>query len=400
MNGKKIKYYVLVMVFIAFIVRGMPDSILGSAWPVIRKDLNLADPKLGVISFITGGATALMSLFSSRIFGKLGAAKTALFSVIATAVAMVGFSLSHDFIIMCIWAVPIGLTAGILESELNNFVSLYYGTKYMNYLHCFYGIGVICSPYFMSLALAGGDWRKGYIYSAVLQIAVAVILAFSVPFWGKLAPLDIQSENKTETRTASFSEMLKMRPLRIMWLILIMTNVIEYTCSTWGCTYLVEAKGMSEDSAAAKITVFFLGMVLGRFISGVISEKVYTWKRIRIYLLIAAVGVALVVLPLPDFCSVIGLFVIGLGNGPVYPNLISLTPYNFGADISASVMGTQIAAAFIGVMLTPLTYGFVKKALTTSTFSVFLIISLIIMVVSIFAFIAEIKKNGHYNAQI
>lgn len=396
---KKVSFIVLIFAFIAFIARGIPDSVLGSAWPVIRNDLSLEDTKLGVIMFIIAFFTVLMCLFSARLFGKIATEKTVVTGILITAISFVGFGFSKSFLAMCLWAVPIGTATGIMETVLNNYISLHYEARYMNFLHCFYGIGVIASPYLMSLALKGDNWRKGYFYVAGVELIIAVLVIISFPLWKKVDKIATE-DGDSQTKIVSFGELIKMRPLRIMLVILFLTNVIEYTCSTWGCTYLVEAKSMSADKAAGYITLFFFGMAFGRFLSGAISEKIHTWMRIFICTSIAGAGIVITSLPLPEIATVIGFFVIGFGNGPIYPNLISLTPYNFQKEISSSVMGVQIASAFSAVMLTPLAYGLIKKVFNNATFQVFLIVSLLFMAFMIWSFVVAIKKNGMYNKEV
>lgn len=392
---KKASLVVLIMAFLAFIARGIPDSILGSVWPVMRDDLQLEDTKLGILMFMIAVFTILVSLLNARLFSRFSTEKSVVFGILLTVVSFLGFAYAKTFVVMCLWAVPIGIATGIIEAQLNTYISMHYDSKYMNYLHCFYGVGVICSPYFMSVTLKDGNWRGGFLIVAIIEAVIAVIIAFSFGFWKKVGKTQI--EEGTNKRVVSVWELLKMNSMRIMIVILFLTNVIEYTCSTWGCTYLVEKKSFSPDKAAGYIILFFLGMAIGRFTSGAISRLIHTWARIFICLGITVFGVFLIVCPLPEVFSVTGLFMIGLGNGPIYPNLISLTPFNFDKEISESVMGLQIASAFAGVLITPLAYGVVKQYAENTAFSLFLISAYIIMAVLLFAFVNIIKKNGHYN---
>ena len=392
---KRVSVTVLIMAFIAFIARGIPDSILGSAWPVMRNDLDLEDTKLGVLMFVIAVFIILTSLVNARLFSKFSTEKCVVFGILLTVVSFFGFAYAKSFIVLCLWAIPIGIATGIIEAQLNAYISLRYDSKYMNYLHCFYGVGVICSPYLMSVTLKNGDWRKGFLIVAIIELIIAVIIAFSFRSWKKVEAT--QTEKIIDERVISLLDLLKMGPMRIMIIVLFLTNAVEYTCSTWGCTYFVEEKLFSPDKAAGYITLFFLGMAIGRFTSGAISRLIHTWVRIYVCMMITVVGVLLIVLPLPNVFSVAGLFVIGLGNGPIYPNLISLTPFNFDKDISKSVMGLQIASAFAGVLITPLAYGIVKRYFGNETFSLFLVLAYVVMALLIFVFVNMIKKNGHYD---
>ncbi len=392
---KKASLVVLIMAFLAFIARGIPDSILGSAWPVMRDDLQLEDTKLGILMFIIAVFIILTSLFNARLLNRFSTEKSVVFGILLTVVSFFGFSYAKNFVIMCLWAVPIGVATGIIEAQLNTYISLRYDSKYINYLHCFYGVGVICSPYFMSVTLKNGNWRGGFLIVAIIEAVIAVIIAFSFGCWKKVEKT--QTEEASGKKAVSVIELLKKKSIRVMIVVLFLTNVVEYTCSTWGCTYLVEEKSFSPDKAAGYIILFFAGMAIGRFTSGAISRLIHTWTRVFICLIITLFGVLFIVCPLPAVFSVIGLFIIGLGNGPIYPNLISLTPFNFDKEISESVMGLQIASAFAGVLITPLAYGVVKQYAENTAFSLFLISAYIIMAVLLFAFVNIIKKNGHYN---
>ncbi len=393
------RYFILAVIFAAFIARGMPDSILGSAWTSMRGELNFPDPYLGIMSFITAGFIILSSIFSPRVYSKLGDVKAVLISTLLTFVSMLGFAFADSFVLMCVLSAPLGWSAGTIEALLNDYISKHYDTKYTNYLHCFYGLGVICSPYLMAIALKGGGWRGGYVYTALIQLAISVFIAISIPSW-KNVNSDASAETEEISRSAGFVELVKIPSLLVMWVIMIATNVIEYTCSAWGCTYLVEARSMTEDKAASVISLFFIGMVLGRFISGLVGDFVKTWRRIAIYLAVFAVGLVVLLIPMGEWAVYVGLFLVGFGNGPIYPNLLSLTPYNFEREISSSVMGTQIAAAFVGVMLAPISYGYVKALLGTYTFALFMIASAVVMVGLLAIFVSMLKRNGRFNSEV
>ncbi len=401
MEGNKKKYYfILAVIFAAFIARGMPDSLLGAAWTSISGELAFPAPYNGILSFITAGFIVLSSVLSPRVYSRFGEAPAILLSTLLTFVSMLGFSFTDSFAVMCLLSAPLGWAAGTIETLLNAYISKHYAPKYTNYLHCFYGIGVICSPYLMALALNTGGWRSGYVYTALIQLVIALLIAFSIPAWRRVNT-DGGEEADEQSRSAGFSELIKIPSLVIMWLILIATNVIEYTCSVWGCTYLVEAKGMSAAGAASVISLFFIGMVLGRLLSGLVGGKIKTWRRITVYLCIFVVGLAVLLIPMGTWAVYVGLFLVGFGNGPIYPNLISLTPYNFEREISGSIMGTQIAAAFIGVMLAPITYGFVKDALgDLYTFAAFMLVSAAVMLALLILFVRMIKANGKFNADV
>ncbi len=400
MKNIKKRYFILAVIFAAFIARGMPDSILGSAWTSMSAELKFPAPYNGILMFITAGFIVLSSVFSPRLYSRLGEVKAVLISTLLTFAAMIGFSFANGFALMCILSAVLGLAAGTIETLLNEYISRHYGTRYTNYLHCFYGLGVICSPYLMALALNNSGWRSGYVYTALIQLAISIFIALSIPMW-KTVTFEAEEQAEEISRSAKFSELIKNPSLIIMWVILVSTNVIEYICTAWGCTYLVEAKNMTDDKAASVITLFFIGMVLGRFLSGLVGGRIRTWRRLYIYLAVLVLGLTVLLIPMGEWSVYVGLFLVGFGNGPIYPNLLSLTPYNFEREISTSVMGTQIAAAFVGVMLAPITYGFVKPVLgDTYTFALFTIAAAAVMIGMLAAFVFMIKRNGHYNADV
>ena len=383
----------LVIIYIAFIGLGVPDSLIGSAWPAIYQEMNVPMTNVSYVTLLVSGCTVLSSIFSDRLINRIGTGKITALSTVMTALALLGFSFSGHFIFLCLLAIPLGLGAGAIDSGLNNYIALHYKASHMNYLHCFYGIGVSCSPYLMSLALEGSSWRDGYRYAFLVQMTISIILLVSLPLWKKNDSTG-EAQEEVAPKSLSLIEMFKIPTVRTVWIIMLATNAIEYACGTWGSTYLVEARGFLPEDGAKMLTLYYVGMALGRFLSGVLSNKINTWKRIGM----GVVGVLIAVAVLPF--SAIGLFLVGLGNGSIYPNMIHLTPHNFGAEVSQSIMGSQIAAAYIGVMLTPPLFGVISSLIGIQCFPYFLIVLFIIMTVSIGVFVKQIKKEGKYNTEV
>ena len=257
----------------------------------------------------------------------------------------------------------------------------------MNFLHCFYGIGVSLSPYLMSVALSHNGWRWGYRYAFIIQGAITLMLLASLPLWKKAVAHE-SSEEEVESQNCSFIQMAKMPSVRIAWLVILITNALEYTCGTWASTYLVEQKELSADIGAIGLTIYYVGMAMGRFLSGLISSKVKTWNRIWIGCGIVLAAVILFVLPLNVTVSMVALFLIGLGNGSIYPNLMHLTPYNFGKSLSQSIMGSQIAFVYIGVMIAPPLVSLICNICGMSVYPIFICAITAVMVISINATIA------------
>ena len=387
----------LIIIYIAFIGLGVPDSLIGSAWPAVHTELNVPVESVSIITFLISGCTVLSSMFSARILNKLGTAKVTAFSTAMTAAALIGFSFAPSFWFMIPLAVVLGLGAGAIDSGLNNYVALHFKASHMNFLHCFYGVGVSLSPYLMSLALSNIGWRGGYRYAFYVQIVITVLLFLSVPLWKKTCSTEETEETEVNL---TFLQMAKKADLRLVWMIVLVTNAIEYACGVWGSTYLVEEKGFETKYGALALTVYYVGMSIGRFVSGLLAGKISTWKRIGIGTAILAPAVAIMLLPLHGAVSVIGLFLIGLGNGSIYPNMIHLTPHNFGKEVSQSIMGSQIAFAYIGVMLAPPAVSLISGFFGIKIYPVLLAMLYVAMVIALKCFVNRLKKQGKYDDNV
>lgn len=390
--------FLLIVIYIAFIGLGVPDSLIGSAWPAIHTEMSIPVEAVSVLTLIISGCTVLSSMFSAGILNRLGTAKVTAFSTVMTAAALLGFSFAPSFWVMIPLAVVLGLGAGAIDSGLNNYVALHFKASHMNFLHCFYGIGVTLSPYIMSLALSSAGWRGGYRYAFYVQSAIALLLIISVPLWKKTSATD-QPEEESGVNL-SLLQMAKMPEIRQVWIIMLATNAIEYACGVWGSTYLVAEKGFSTQHGALALTVYYAGMSVGRFVSGLLSKKINTWKRIGIGVAILAPAVVIMLLPLHGAVTVVGLFLVGLGNGSIYPNMIHLTPHNFGKEASQSVMGSQIAFAYIGVMLAPPAVSIISRLFGIGVYPVLLAVLYIIMIIALKCFVNRLKKQNNYNTDV
>ena len=387
----------IVIIYIAFIGLGVPDSLIGSAWPAIHLELGIPVEMVSILTFLISGCTVLSSMFSTRILNKLGTAKVTALSTAMTALSLFGFSIAPSFFFLVPLAIVLGFGAGAIDSGLNNYVALHFKASHMNFLHCFYGVGVSLSPYLMSQALKLVDWRAGYRYAFYVQFAIALLLIISIPLWKKTSSEESEKENE---RTLSISEMIKKSEVRLVWVIMLTTNAIEYACGVWGSTYLVEEKGFSIEKGALALTVYYIGMSIGRFLSGLLANKIKTWKRIFIGTLILAPAIVIMLLPINSVFAVVGLFLIGLGNGSIYPNMIHLTPHNFGKEVSQSIMGSQIAFAYIGVMLAPPMVSLISGVFGIEVYPVLLALLYVIMVITLKCFINRLKKQGRYQRDV
>ena len=388
----------LIIIYIAFIGLGVPDSLIGSAWPAIHTELGIPVEMVSVLTLLISGCTVLSSMFSTRILNKLGTAKVTAFSTAMTALSLLGFSFVPSFVFMIPLAIVLGLGAGAIDSGLNNYVALHCKASHMNFLHCFYGVGVSLSPYIMSQAFSNVGWRGGYRYAFYVQLAIALLLMFSIPLWKKNS--SAQETDEERGVTLSVSAMIKKSEVRLVWVIMLMTNAIEYACGVWGSTYLVEEKGFEIEHGALALTVYYVGMSIGRFVSGLLANKIKTWKRIFIGCVILAPAIIMMLLPLNGVFAVVGLFLIGLGNGSIYPNMIHLTPHNFGKEVSQSIMGSQIAFAYIGVMLAPPMVSLISGVFGIRVYPLLLALLYVVMVVTIKCFVNRLKKQGRYSRDV
>ena len=368
----------LIIIFITFIGVGLPDSVLGTAWPAIYREFDLPVSLAGYISATVSACTIISSLISSKVINKFGTGVVSAVSTLMTAAALLGFAFMKNVVFFFLLAVPLGLGAGSIDTALNNFVALHYSASKMNFLHCFYGLGVAASPYVMSLALGADDnWRRGYIIIGFIQFCIALIAVLSLPLWKKAENKD-KDENPTPPKTLTLSQLFKMPAVRLSCLAFFGSCALELCAGSWSSTYFVNIKGLSSDKAAQITMLFYVGLASGRFLSGMAAQKIGRWRIIRIAALVLFSAIILFILPLPLPAAAVALFLIGLGIGPVFPNLTHLTPQNFGADISQSVIGVQQASSYTGIMLMPWLFGILAQAISPALFPYYLLVLFIL----------------------
>lgn len=383
----------LIVIYIAFIGLGVPDSLFGTAWPAIYTDLNLPVSWASIVTIIVSCGTITSSLLSSWLISRFGTGKITAVSTLMTALALLGFSCSDSMLWLCLCAIPLGLGAGSIDTALNNYVALHYKASHMNFLHCFYGIGVSLSPYLMSLALSKGTWEGGYRAVFWFQLAIAALTVLALPLWKKVRHAQNGEEAEETPRVLSFPALMKMPKVRMACLVFIGYCALEYTCGTWGSTFLVNAKGAAADTAARMVTFYYIGLALGRFLSGVLAGRLHSRQLVKIGQMILLAAVVSLFLPLPfAFCSV-SLFFIGLGNGPIFPNMLHLTPELFGKDLSQAVIGAEMATSYIGVLLAPALFGLIAQNVTAALFPVYLLVLYALMITGTAA--SVYKKDGH-----
>lgn len=364
-GGKPVATLLLTVIYIAFIGLGLPDSLFGTAWPVMYREFDLPVSYAGIVSMLTCCGTIVSSLVSSRVINRFGTGAVTAASTALTAVAIIGYRFAPSLGWICLFAIPLGLGAGAIDAALNNYVALHYSAAQMSYLHCFYGVGVSLSPYLMSLVITGANsWRGGYRLAFFIQLAITVVCIAALPLWKKAHSQPGSAiGDEPRPRSISLRTLAKYPEVRAVWMIFLCSVGVEFTAGNWAGTFLVDHKGLPADSAAEIVSLYYLGMTLGRFISGVLSSRLSGWRMILLGQGIILAAIVLLALPFGLTLSAAGLFLIGLGNGPVYPNLTHLTPINFGREVSQSVVGSQMAFANTGAMLVSPLFGLVARSL-------------------------------------
>ncbi|NBH81832.1 MFS transporter [bacterium C-53] len=371
-------HLLLVIIYIAFISLGLPDSILGSAWPSMYGELNVPFSYAGFISMIIAAGTIVSSFFSERLIRRLGTGRVTALSVAVTAIALFGFSFSHSYFMLCLWGIPYGLGGGCVDAALNNYVALHYKSRHMSWLHCFWGIGATLGPYFMGLCLTNGLlWNSGYRAIGTFQVVLVACLVFSLPLW-KSNQAHTESDSQP-SRSLKVTDTLKLPGAKAVLLSFFCYCALEATTGLWASSYLVLHRGLSATVAAKWASLFYLGITAGRFLCGFITEKLGDRNMVRLGQGIALLGALLLLTPLGNVSALAGLIMIGLGCAPVYPCLLHETPDNFGAERSQSIMGMQMACAYVGTTLMPPAFGLIAEHIHVGLYPVFLMIFVVIM---------------------
>lgn len=371
----------LSLIYLAFISLGLPDSLLGSAWPSMQEVFGVPISYMGFVSMVISGGTIVSSLFSERLTKKFGTKYVTVVSVFLTSAALFGFSTCSSFWMLCLWAIPYGLGAGAIDAALNNYVALHYNSRHMSWLHCFWGVGTIVSPYVMSWALVNATWHSGYRVVSGIQAAIAVILLLTLSVW----KVNQSSEHTEESgKVLGIKGTLKIKGVPYLLLGFFCYCAAEGTTMLWASSYLVEARGVSKELAAAFGSLFFIGITAGRFLSGIVSERFGDRHMIRIGTAVIICGAVLVLLPFTsNLPALIGLIIIGLGCAPVYPSIIHSTPTNFGAENSQAIIGIQMASAYTGSTFMPPLFGLLADHISIKLFPVYILIIFCLMFVMV-----------------
>ncbi len=372
------------IIYLAFISLGLPDSVLGSAWPSMFVEMDVPVSYVGIVSIIISIGTILSSLMSDRITSRLGSSKTTCISIFLTAAALMGFSVSSEFWMICLFAIPYGLGAGSVDAALNNYVALHFAAKHMSWLHCMWGLGASIGPYIMGMALsADKGWDKGYFYISIIQLVIAFIVLISLPIWKKnvdkeSSKTDVTEQKRTPLTLRQIFSIPGAKPVMITFFCYC---ALEVTAILWASTYLNIYRGIDADLAATFGSLFLVGITVGRAINGFIAMKLSDTTMIRIGQGIILLGTVMVVLPISNTVSLIGLVIMGIGCAPVYPSIIHSTPIRFGADKSQAIIGVQMASAYTGSCLMPPLFGLIANHIGIGLFPVFMGVILILMIV-------------------
>lgn len=374
-------HLLLAIIYISFVSLGLPDSLLGSAWPSMYGDLDVPVSYAGAISMIIAIGTVLSSLFSAKIIAKLGTGKVTALSVATTAIALFGFSFSHSFWLLCLWAIPYGVGAGSVDAALNNYVAVHYASRHMSWLHCMWGLGTIIGPYVIGAALTHGlSWNTGYRGIGIFQVVLASVLFLSLPLWKKNAAIQAsKAKDHAPTKSLSLRETFSIVGVKEVAITFFCYCAVEQTAMLWASSYMVLNNGISIEAAASYASLFFIGITVGRGINGFLTYRFTDAQMVRIGESILILGILIMLLPFGNVVTLVGLVLLGLGCAPVYPCLIHATPNRFGTAHSQAIIGVQMASAYVGICIMPPIFGWIANTFSASLLPFYLLIILVCM---------------------
>lgn len=371
--------FLLALIYLAFISLGLPDSLLGSAWPLMHLEMGVPISYMGIITMLISGGTIVSSLMSDRLTRKFGTKILTVASVFLTVIALFGFSFANNFSMLIVFAIPYGIGAGAIDAALNNYVALHYKAKHMSWLHCFWGVGTIVSPFVMGYALTSSTWNNGYRIVGFMQLVIAIILLLTLSVWK--VNEDVVS---TISEDVGLFKALRIKGVPFLLLGFLAYCAAETTTMQWASTYFVEVKGISVERAASFASLFYIGITAGRFISGFITDKLGDRKMILLGSSVLIVGILTLAIPSSSYELAFASFIIiGLGCAPIYPCIIHSTPYNFGAKNSGVIIGIQMASAYLGATFMPPIFGVLGNASTFAIMPLYLLVFVLLMLVMI-----------------
>lgn len=368
----------LALIYLAFISLGLPDSLLGAGWPTMYGELGVPVSYMGIVSMVISGGTIVSSLMSDRLTRKFGTRVVTVVSVFLTAGALFGFSFSDRFWMLILFAVPYGLGAGAIDAALNNYIALHYSARHMSWLHCFWGVGAIVSPFIMSYALTSSTWNDGCRIVGYIQLGIAALLLVTLPVW----KINSKKTDAVEQKSIGLIGALKIKGVPFILIGFFAYCAAEATAMQWASTYFVEVKHISEAQAAQFASLFYIGITAGRFLSGFVSAKIGDRRMIVIGASVLTLGIILLVIPVTAAeLSLAGFVIIGFGCAPIYPSIIHSTPANFGAENSGAIIGIQMACAYVGSTFMPPLFGLIGSATDFAILPLYLIVFVVLMLV-------------------
>lgn len=371
--------FLLAIIYISFISLGLPDALLGGAWPTMHNEFGVPVSYAGIISMIICMGTIASSLMSERMTKRFGTGKVTAMSVALTAAALFVFSASKSFIMLCIIAVPYGLGAGGVDASINNYAAIHYASRHLSWLHCMWGIGASTGPYLLAAAMTKGSWNLGYRWVAILQIILTTVLFLTLPLWKEEKSFGEISE---KTKPLSIKEVFAIPGAKEVMAAFFCYCALESTAGLWASSYLVLEHGVSEETAAALATLFYTGITVGRGISGFVTYKLSDKNMIRLGQIIIAAGILLIILPFGGKTAMAGIVLVGLGCAPIYPCVIHSTPAHFGVDKSQAIVGVQMACAYIGSCFMPPLFGILANNVSAALFAPYMAMILVVMIVA------------------
>ena len=368
----------LAIIYLSFISLGLPDALLGSAWPVMYPAMGVPVSYAGIVSMIISAGTVVSSLQSSRVTRWLGTGKVTAISVAMTAAGLLGFSASRSYPALCLWAIPYGLGAGSVDASINNYAAVHYSTRNISWLHCMWGVGASIGPYIMEYALTGGySWRSGYRWVGLFQVCLTVVLFLSLPLWKTSRQPEISKSEKA----LSLAEVFAIPGVKHIVTAFLCTCTVESTTGLWASSYLALHRGVDPETAAGFSGLFYLGITFGRAVSGVIAAYLNDKQMVHLGQTLVTAGILTMLLPLGTPVSLAGLLVIGLGCAPLYPCIMHSIPVYFGADRSQAIIGTQMACAYTGTCLIPPLFGILANHISIALLPPFLLALMALMIV-------------------
>lgn len=370
----------LAIIYMSFVSLGLPDGLLGAAWPSMYPEIGVSVSMAGIISMVIAFGTVVSALLSDRITCKIGTGKITAISVGMTCISMFGFSFCNQYWMLIMWAIPYGLGAGGVDAALNNYVAVHYTSRHMSWLHCMWGLGASIGPYIMGAALSyQSNWNSGYRWVGIIQAVLTAILIFSIPIWRKRPTVENENGEEVEARPMKLSQIVKVKGVPEILFMFFCYCAIESTTGLWAASFLTICKGVDAVEAASMASLFYIGITVGRAVNGFLTIKYSDKTLIRMGQVIILCGIAIMLIPVSNYFAFAGIVMIGLGCAPIYPCIIHSTPAHFGGDKSQAIVGVQMASAYVGTLTMPAVFGLIGQNINMALFPVFLFAVLIVM---------------------